>query len=257
MTQYSSDGKGNWWKTVWEEQCPEFVGIGGILAKIKDGEEWSTRHLRCQGVKGHKGLHWRYGPCGSYEWDDNEEDSTEEGCCGTTPPDHKKYVAPQRKCEEHWMNFKTTTKVEDPEKIAALERGEYEDGAGVDKPVDFDEMDPETREEIQERMGIRKAEPRLFYLVRDGDMENTIPIVTIDPRDARCEIGNEDHGAMPYEIWDKLLDQGDVKQIKKNDCPTELMGAIPFGEVNGCMYDFTCSQWCQMMDENGVIHLEE
>ena len=252
MTQYSSDGKGNWWKTVWEEQCPEFVGIGGILAERKAGEGLSMRQFRCQGVKGHKGVHWRYAPSGWLEWDDNEDDPTEDGCSGSTPPDHKTYRTPQRMLKHHWREHKTTTKVTDPEKIAQLERGEYEEGASIDKPVDFDEMDPETRDEIQDRLGILKKDLRLFVL---GEGEDTIPIVTIDARDVRFELGQYDHGGMDVEVWSRVIDEGPMVQIKNLDeLPADLHHAIPFGgEVDGCMYDYTCLQWCQMMDKDGAI----
>lgn len=251
--QYSSDGKGNWWKTVWEEQCPEFVGVIGKI--LKNGRDY-----RCQGVKGHKGVHWRYSASGWFEWDDNDEDPQEGGACGTTPPDHKTYKTPKKMSKHHWLSHKTTTKVEDPEKIAQLERGEYENGASIDRPVNFDEMDPENREELEDRIGIRKAEDRLFIITDpEGNDENTLAIVTSDPRNARSEIGNQDHGGMPYEDWERVLDKGEMKQIKSvEELPVYLHDCIPF--LDSCQdewHDYTCLEWCQMMDKDGFIHQDE
>jgi len=81
---YSTDGKGHWIRREWVDQCPEDVFLAA----------------RCQGVKGHKGVHWCYKPDGSFAWDDNDDDPQEDGSSGSTPPGHKNGL-------HRWTNRKT------------------------------------------------------------------------------------------------------------------------------------------------------
>ena len=128
---YSTDGKGNWWKREWVEQCSEDVFI---------------RRGQCQGVKGHEGVHWRFGSAGWFEWDEPE------GCSGTTPPDHKSYVSPLEMEKKHWLSNYSDTEITDTEKITQLERGECEEEASIDRPVNMDDLEPELRDELEKRM---------------------------------------------------------------------------------------------------------
>lgn len=138
---YSTDGEGHWWRREWAEQCPEEVFMAD----------------KCQGVKGHKGLHWCYKPDGSYAWDDNDDDPQEDGCSGSTPPDHKDYINPVDKQEDYWLSHYTDTEITDPALIERLENDDSPegDGASINRPVNWEEMkenEPELYEELQERL---------------------------------------------------------------------------------------------------------
>jgi hypothetical protein len=141
---YSTDGNGRWVRREWAEQCPERVLLGP----------------RCQGIKGHKGLHWCYKPNGSFAWSDNDDDPQEDGCSGTTPPGHPRWVSPLEKQAECWSNHFTDTEITDPETIARLERDEPPEGddASINRPVDLDALDPELRKELEARSQQRKRE---------------------------------------------------------------------------------------------------
>lgn len=93
---------------------------------------------QCQGVEGHNGHHWCYGPDGSYHWqkNDNDPESNEkEAVAGSIPPDHKLYVSPKKKVKEHYLNFYEDTVVTDKKKIERLERGDTRPGENIDRPV--------------------------------------------------------------------------------------------------------------------------
>lgn len=117
---YYSDGRGKWIRREWKPQCSSKVFIYG----------------RCQGVKGHKGVHWCYSPCGSFAWADNDDDRQHDGCAGSTPPGHKDYVSPVKMQKHHYIGHYQDTKVTDKAVIAMLERDKTpEKGAAIDRPV--------------------------------------------------------------------------------------------------------------------------
>jgi len=120
---FSTDGKGNWWRREWVEQCDQDVFFYG----------------RCQGVKGHKGVHWCYQPCGSLAWDDNENDPTEKGAAGSIPPGHKSYTTPEKMVKKYWLEHYTDTKVTDPKEIARLEADKMKPGESITRPVNLEE----------------------------------------------------------------------------------------------------------------------
>lgn len=132
---FSTNGKGRWWKVTWEKQCPEKVFLTG----------------KCQGVEGHKGVHWCYGPCGSFNWDDNENDPSEEGGAGSIPPGHRSYHKPEKMQKHYYMTQHTTVEVTDPEEIARLERGEMKNNESINRPVTPENTDPETLKMLEER----------------------------------------------------------------------------------------------------------
>jgi hypothetical protein len=134
---YWTDGNGFWLRREWAEQCPESVFLAS----------------RCQGIKGHKGLHWCYKPDGSFAWDDNDDDPQEDGCSGTTPPSHKSWISPLTKQVDYWLNHFTDRQITDPETIARLEQHDPPEGddASINRPVDMDTLDPELRRELEAR----------------------------------------------------------------------------------------------------------
>lgn len=141
--RFATDGKGRWWKTVWQRQCPEGVFLAG----------------RCQGVEGHKGVHWRYNPCGSLRYSDNANDPSEHGGSGSIPPGHQNYKPPQELQHLYFMSYKETAEVTDPGEIARLERGQLRDGESLDRPYDpGEEQDEELKATLQER----RTEPRQY-----------------------------------------------------------------------------------------------
>lgn len=127
----STDGKGRWWRRTWEEQCSGEVFMYG----------------RCQGVKGHKSVHWCYSPCGSFCYSDNDDDPTENGCAGTIPPDHKTYRHPKDMQKLYYMEFSSDEEITDPDEIARLERGEMRDNESINRPV----TDPEILKMLRQR----------------------------------------------------------------------------------------------------------
>lgn len=116
---FSTDGKGHWWRREWAQKCPEKVFFG--------------RH--CQGVEGHKGVHWCYGEDGSLHWDDNELDPQEDGCSGTTPPGHPSYITPLKMSKKLWLNHFTDSEVTDPDELDRLEREETRPGECITCPA--------------------------------------------------------------------------------------------------------------------------
>ena len=119
---YYGDGEGNWGKRVWAEQCPETILFG----------------YQCQGVKGHEGDHWSYGPDGSYHYDVQGELEPHDIAGGMIPPGHKTWISPVDKMEEHHRCHYEDSEVTDPDLIARLNRGEIEDGEALNQPVKFD-----------------------------------------------------------------------------------------------------------------------
>lgn len=91
---------------------------------------------RCQGVKGHKGVHWCYGLDGTFRWSDNDDDPQEDGCSGTTPPGHKSYVSPVKMAKHQFMSHYEDTVITDKKIIAKLEKDESpEKTACITRPV--------------------------------------------------------------------------------------------------------------------------
>jgi hypothetical protein len=132
---YSSDGQGNWWRREWKPQCNEEVFMSD----------------RCQGVKGHKDVHWSYRPCGSFAWDDNDDDPKHDGCSGTTPPDHKSYKTPLEMQDHYYLSHYEDSEVKDPAILAMLEKGDTpEDGASITRPLSEKES-----EKFKEKYGDR------------------------------------------------------------------------------------------------------
>ncbi len=117
---YYTDGKGYWLRREWKRQCSEKVFFYG----------------RCQGVKGHKGVHWRFGPSGDFEWSDNDNDPQEGGGAGSTPPDHDDYVSPLKMQKHNHTSHYTDAEVTDKAIIALLEKGKPpEPDAAINRPV--------------------------------------------------------------------------------------------------------------------------
>lgn len=130
---YQTDGNGRWWKRVSAKRCVEEVFL----------------HGQCQGVKGHKGVHWSYDPAGCFCWDDNKKDPKEGGCSGSTPPSHKQYRSPVEMEEHHYSSHGGGwEEVTDKVLLARLEADEVlDDGASVIRPV--------TDKKVLEKMGKR------------------------------------------------------------------------------------------------------
>lgn len=98
------------------------------------------------------------------------------------------------------------------------------------------------------------GKPRL-YVITDG--EEWIPVVTDDYRSIRSDVGNEDHGGMPWAVFSKLCDSGEIRQIKSlNDMP-EINNSYPY--MGGRVESFgeSCRELIERMDEEGVIQSDE
>lgn len=97
---------------------------------------------------------------------------------------------------------------------------------------------------------------RLFVL-DEGNPETRIPVFTNDPRHIRSDVGNEDHGGMPYEDFERVCDHAEIKQILAlEDLPHDLRGSYPYvgGTIDGGL-EYCCSELCALMDDKGVITL--
>ncbi|WP_045214439.1 hypothetical protein [Desulfonatronovibrio magnus] len=125
---YLTDGKGRWWRSETQPQCSDEDVFG----------------LICQGVWGHRGVHWSYKQDGSYAYWINESDpgSIEKGiAAGWTPPDHESYVHPLDKRSEYYVTHHSVEEVVDPLVIERLENEDPpETDAYIDRPLSPDEI---------------------------------------------------------------------------------------------------------------------
>lgn len=135
-TLYSSDGDGHWIKTVWEDQCGEAVFLRG----------------KCQGVKGHEGDHWCYGPDGSYHSEVQGELEPHEIRGGSTPPGHESWISPVDKAADYYLTFYERTEVTDAKEIARLEAGNLGENESITQPVKWDELEEDVADELQRRL---------------------------------------------------------------------------------------------------------
>jgi hypothetical protein len=124
MITYYEIRPGRWIRREWKRQCSARVFIYG----------------RCQGVKGHTGMHWRYSPSGDFDWANNKDDPASnfqgDGVAGSTPPGDDEYVHPEKMQEHYHASHYTDTEVTDKAIIAMLEKGKPpERGAAMDRPV--------------------------------------------------------------------------------------------------------------------------
>lgn len=116
---YSTDGHGQWCKRIFAPQCPAKVFF------------WD----RCQGVRGHKGVHWCYGPDGSFRWSANKQHRRHGAAAGSTPPDHKDYVLPAKMAAQYFLCHHEDSEVKNKALIARLERDETKEGESITRPV--------------------------------------------------------------------------------------------------------------------------
>lgn len=150
MINYSTDGSGRWWKTEWAEQCSE----KGVF-------------VECQGVVGHKGVHWSFNKHGSFCYNDNKADPSENGCSGSIPPDHKHYRTPLEMSSHYYMSHSTYHEVLDIDLINRLEKGEMLDGESLDRPYNFaesghlSELDAELLKRMEDYKDKGSGKPRV------------------------------------------------------------------------------------------------
>ena len=119
---YSTDGKGYWIRREWAQQCPHKMFMTG----------------RCQGVKGHKGKHWCYGPDGSFHCDYPEEEIKKDTDIASEdiPAGHKNWVSPKKMEKQYYMAHHTDLVITDKKVIAKLEKDEPpEPNAYITGPV--------------------------------------------------------------------------------------------------------------------------
>ncbi|MCC5835216.1 MAG: hypothetical protein JJU20_10815, partial [Opitutales bacterium] len=125
---YQTDGRGRWWRLETQPQCSD-----------KD-----IFRLECQGVWGHKGVHWAYKQDGSYAYWKNDSDPDSIGKdvgAGWTPPEHESYIDPRDKRSEYFRNHHSVDEVKDSSLIKKLESEEPpEEGAFIDRPLLAEEI---------------------------------------------------------------------------------------------------------------------
>lgn len=108
---FFTDGQGKWTRVEHAEQCPEN----------------SFLMHECQGIKGHKGVHWSFSPCGDFLYCDNKEDPSEDGCSGTIPVGHKNYITPKEMRDNFYLQHSHSYEITDKEEISRLESDECEE----------------------------------------------------------------------------------------------------------------------------------
>ena len=103
-----------------------------------------------------------------------------------------------------------------------------------------------------------EVEGPALYLLDEGNPDTVIPVFTDQPKHIRSDVGNEDHGGMPYEDFERVCSFAEIKRIKSlADLPADLRNAYPYGggTVAGTMV--SCGELCNMMDENGIVQVGE
>lgn len=121
---YSMIDEERWSQRIWKEQCPHEMIFG--------------QH-RCQGVEGHKGVHWCFNAAGEFEYEDNDADSTENGCSGTIPPGHQHYRTPLEMQKHYHILHYEDSEVIDPVVLARLKRGRLQANESRIVPVSPEE----------------------------------------------------------------------------------------------------------------------
>lgn len=68
--------------------------------RVKSG--FLGRNTQCQGVIGHEGMHWFYGPDG---WLNRWPKKSMKSLIGfeMTPPGHQRYISPEKMQDKHYM----------------------------------------------------------------------------------------------------------------------------------------------------------
>ncbi len=96
--------------------------------------------MRCQGVEGHRGVHWAYAQNGSFVYVHNDLDPIdEENAAGWCPPGHKDYPHPTTMQSLCYREFFEYVEVTDPVEIARLEKGQLNDGDSMSRPMTKEE----------------------------------------------------------------------------------------------------------------------
>jgi tRNA (cmo5U34)-methyltransferase len=124
VTLYT-DGKGRWLQRVWGIQCPETILLND----------------RCQGVVGHQGDHWCFGPDGSYHYRPHVSDPRRKNIgCGMISPDNAEYRTPLEMSRHRFLNFHEDAEITNADEIARFERGDFRPEESVNRPCTEQEM---------------------------------------------------------------------------------------------------------------------
>ncbi len=121
---YSWIGPGRWVERTWAKQCPEtgLCLLGG----------------RCQGIEGHKDIHWCYDSDGTFNWAANESEKKlkdTDVAGGSMPPGHPSYTHPKKMMRCYYMRFHTDIEITDKKLIAKFEAGFIPRNASITAPV--------------------------------------------------------------------------------------------------------------------------
>ncbi len=122
---FQTGGDGKWFRTEWQSQCPKEVFMGS----------------KCQGVEGHEGDHWCFGPQGDYMWDcDRDGLEDYDAVAGQTPAGHPDYKTPMEMRKHYHMAHYSCDEVTNKKEIIRLDRGEMNDGESITRPVDLEDI---------------------------------------------------------------------------------------------------------------------
>ncbi|TWU35642.1 Demethylrebeccamycin-D-glucose O-methyltransferase [Novipirellula aureliae] len=165
VTLYS-DGKGRWLKLVGGVQCSEKILF----------------NHRCQGVVGHQGDHWCFGPDGSYQFNPHDSDPRRKHIgFGTIPPGNSEYRTPLEMSRYRFLNFHEDTEITDAEEIARLERGDFKPEEGFDRPCTEEEMEQLRqlgRLESDKNFLRFERSAELKYRVKDFSAKSSTDVIT-------------------------------------------------------------------------------
>ena len=98
-----------------------------------------------------------------------------------------------------------------------------------------------------------------LVLITEGDPDTAIPVITntLESREIKAELATQDHGGTPYEEWSRVLDNGDVRVVRREeDLPACLLHAIPYS-VGVDNPEIDCEQLCLHIEdpETGQLYL--
>lgn len=95
--------------------------VGGIMTEYRYWEALQCKSKgkcaaigqRCQGVQGHKGMCWCYGPDGwLHRWKQEKDiKGPYDIAAESTPPGHKRYINPAEKMLSHYRTFRKRQKI--------------------------------------------------------------------------------------------------------------------------------------------------
>jgi hypothetical protein len=117
---YWTDGKGRWYKRIYKEKCNESLICG----------------YKCQGCKGHSGVHWAYASEGSFCYGNRKSSKESKRGIGggIIPPGTTNWISPEKKYKDFYAHNYTVKKLTDKKDIKRIESGKLKINESVNYP---------------------------------------------------------------------------------------------------------------------------